>query len=328
MQITRRNFVESLGACALGGVVGWPGLASAADWPERPMRLLSGGSAGGSSDLLARIVEEPVRQALGQPFVIVNMPGAGGSTAAVNASRATDGHTFFISNMASNVLAPLLVKGVNVDPKTTLPGVVRLCTLPNGLVVRTETGITSAGQLFNVIKSDASKRTYGSGGVGTSSHLACALLSQRLGVETVHVPYKGNADNLNGLLRGDVAFTIDNLPTLASNIKGGKLRLLAVTTTTRSPLFPDVPTLQESGLANFDAAGWFGFSAPASMPRASMERFANAVLKALADPAIQARYREAGAEPAPLALEAFSFWIEAETTKWGAVVKSAGLTAQ
>lgn len=326
MNLNRRAFVRGITATGIGCLAGLSWGASER-WPSRPIRVLSGGSSGGTSDIFMRFVESGLRQKFGQAIVIENMPGVGGTTAALAAARATDGHTFFISNLASNVLSPLLYKSVKLDQKTELPAVARFCTLTNGLVVRSESGISTANQLFDLLKADASKRVYSSGGAGTTSHLTCVMLSQRLGVDLLHVPYKGTAENLIAILRGDTLFTIDNLPSFTPNVKKGTLKLLAVSTASRSPLFPEVPTLQEVGLKNFDVFSWFGLSAATATPRLVIDAVSDEVVTTLADPTVMTRFRDAGAEPAPMRADAYSAFIQSEIQKWAPLVRSAGVSA-
>lgn len=326
MNINRRVFLQGASGLALAG----SGLEVRAqgNWPTKPIRVISGGSAGGSSDIFMRLLENRLREKLGQSIVIENMPGAGGTIAAGAAARATDLHTFFISNLASNGISVSLYKNYPFDTKTELPAVARFCILTNGLVVRREAGINTAAELLSLLKSDPSKGTYGSAGAGTSSHLTSVMLGKRLGVELNHIPYKGTAANLTGVLRGDVLFSIDNLPVFTSNVQGGVLKLLAVSTATRSPIFPDVPTLQESGLADFDVFSWFGLSAATATPRPIIERVSAEIVAALKEPEIIARFREVGGEAAPMSSLQYGEFIQAEIAKWEPVVKSSGATVQ
>lgn len=326
MAVNRRIFMQTLAAGALASA-SIPARAQEA-WPTRPLRAISGGSAGGTSDIFMRLLDERLKQRLGQPIIIENMPGAGGVTAAAAAARATDEHTFFISNLASNGIGPVLYKNIKFDPKTELPAVARFCTLTNGLVVKPDTGISSAAELFAFLKANPDKRTFGSAGAGTSSHLSCVMLGQRLGLDLLHVPYRGTSANLTGILRGDVVFSIDNLPSFTSNVQAGTLRLLAVSTAARSPVFPDVPALQESGVKDFDVFSWFGLSAATATPPRIIERVSNEIVTALQDPAIVARFADIGAQAAPLGAEAYGKFIQAEMAKWKPLVESSGATVQ
>jgi tripartite-type tricarboxylate transporter receptor subunit TctC len=199
MKIDRRLFVA-------GGLAA-PFVSRAhaqAQWPTKPVRVISGGSAGGGSDISFRLVETRLRDKFGQPFIIENLTGAGGTTGAAATSKATDHHTFFISNVASNAIAVSLFKKFPFDPQKDLPGIARLCTVTNALVVPANSGISSVAQFFDRVKGEPAKAFFGSAGPGTTSHLSGLLLGQKLGLELTHVPYKGTAANLTALLRGDV----------------------------------------------------------------------------------------------------------------------------
>jgi len=324
MQKKRRALLSLLGARAFPALAG-QAFGQGPAWPTRHLRFISGGAAGGTSDIVARNLQEPLQSKFGQSVVIENMPGVGGLIGAGNAARATDGHTFFVSNLASNVLSVLLYEKVPFDWHTDLPGVARCCTLPNGLFVRSDTGITSAQQLFDTLRKDPEKRVFSSAAIGTTSHLSCVMLGQRLGIDLLHIPFKGAAGNMLGLLQGDVFFTIENIPTFAALVKEGRLRLLAVSTAERSPNFPDVPTIQESGIENFDVFSWFGISAARSTPRAAIDAVAAEILGQLAEPVMQTRFENLGMTVAGLGPDAYDKFIASEMADWGATVKAAGL---
>ncbi len=297
-------------------------------WPSRPIRMISGGSAGGGSDIFLRLLETRLREKFAQPVFIENLPGAGGTTAAGTAAKATDLHTFFISNVASNAIGVSLYKKLTFDPRTELPGVARFCTLTNALVVPANGGISSAGQLFERIKADPGKAFFGSAGAGTTSHLCGLFLGQKIGVDMTHVPYKGTAANLTALLRGDVLFSIENLPVVMSNIRAGNLKILAVSQAKRSALFPDVPTLQEAGVAGFDIFSWYGLSAAMATPKSAIARMSDEINASLRLPEIAARFQDLGAEAAPLKADDYNTFIAAEVEKWAPLVKSSGATAE
>ena len=327
MQKQRRALLSLMGASAVPLLCG-PAFARSENWPTRFLRFVSGGAAGGTSDIVARQLQEPLQKKFGQSVVIENYPGVGGLIGAGNAARSTDGHTFFISNLASNVLSVLLYANVPFDWRSDLPGVARCSTLSNGLFVRSDTGITSAGQLFDTLRKDQTKRVFSSAAVGTTSHLACVMLGQRLGLDLLHIPYKGAAGNLLALSRGDVMFTIDNIPTFAPQVKDGRLRMLAVSSAQRSPNYPDVPTIQESGVENFDVFSWFGISAAKSTPRAAIEAVAAEIMEQLAKPDMQARFRSLDMQVDPLGPDAYDKFIASEMEGWGKVVKAVGLEPQ
>jgi tripartite-type tricarboxylate transporter receptor subunit TctC len=322
MQTNRRNFMAGsllIGLC--------PAIALAEDpWPSRAIRVISAGSPGGGSDIFVRILEARLTKKLGQPLFIDNRPGAGGMTAAgIAASSPPDGHTLFVSNMATNAIGLALYAKPTFDPKKDLPPVARMATMSNAIAVRANAGIQTIQDLIAYMKANPKKAFYGSAGIGTSSHLTGHMFSGRVGVEGVHVPYKGTAANLNALLAGEVLFAADNLPLYVQHVKAGALKLLAVTQANRVDGYLDVPTVQEAaGIRPFDVFSWYGLSASTGTPTAIVERLGAEVVAALGDPAIQAAVRAVGAEPAPLGPAAYGAFIDAEIRKWSPIVKSSG----
>ncbi len=324
MEQGRRTFISTMVGAGAALTASGHALAEA-PWPNRYIRVVSGGAAGGTSDIVARILQEPIQEKFKQAIVIENVPGLGGLIGAGNAARATDGYTFFVTNLASNVLSVLLYKNVPFDWRNDLPAVARCCTLTNGLVVRSDSGVTTAQQLYDLLRKDPSRRVFSSAAVGTTSHLACVMLGQRLGVELLHIPFKGAAGNLMGLMQGDVFFTIDNLPTFAPQIKSGRLRLLAVSSAERSPNYPDTPTIQETGIKDFDVFSWFGFSASKSVGRDAIQLMSAEIVRQLATPPIKAHFEKLDMAVAPMGPAQFGKFIESEMARWSEVVKAAGL---
>ena len=324
MKISRRTALKGAAAVSFAGIAG---AHAQTQWPTKPVRVISGGSAGGGSDISFRLVEAQLREKFGQPFVIENLTGAGGTTGAAAAAKATDHHTFFIANVASNAIGVSLFKKFPFDPKTELPGVARLCTVTNALVVPANTGITDIKQFLDRVKAEPAKAFFGSAGPGTTSHLSGLLLGQKLGVELTHVPYKGTAANLTALLRNDVMFSVENLPVVISNVQAGNLKILAVSQARRSPLFPDIPTLQEAGLPEFDMFSWYGVSAATATPREVINRVSEEINAVLRTENVVARFRDIGSDAAPLNAWDFDRFIAAEIEKWGALVKSSGATS-
>ncbi|HEX2887705.1 tripartite tricarboxylate transporter substrate binding protein [Vineibacter terrae] len=308
-------------AALLAGAPAWAQPA----WPSKPIRVLSGGAPGGGSDIFVRILESRLREKLGQQLWIDNKPGAGGMVAAEAAARAApDGHTFFVSNLATNGIGVSLYKRVPFDPAADLPGVARISTLSNVLVVRADRGIGSVAELIAYMRANPDKAYFGSAGAGTSAHLSGLLFAQRTGLSVTHVPYRGTAANLAALLAGEVLFCLDNLPVYAQHARQGTLKLLAVSVAKRLPDLPEVPTLQEAGVPDFDVSSWYGLSAATGTPRPIIERMSAEIVAALGDPEIIKRIRDVGAEPAPLGPEAYDAFIRAEVAKWQPVVRASG----
>jgi tripartite-type tricarboxylate transporter receptor subunit TctC len=329
MKFDRRSILKS--ASALTGSVLLPGLASVdlasaqEVWPSRPIRMISAGSPGSTSDIFVRILEPRLRERLGQNILIENKPGAGGMVAAgVAANAAPDGYTYFISNVATNSIGVTLYKKPSFDPRRELPAVARIATLSNALAVRADRGINSVSDLLAYLKANPKQALYGSAGSGTTSHLCGVLLSQKTGIEAIHVPYKGTAANLTALLGGEITYCLDNLPQYAPHVKAGTLKLLAVTSGKRVSTHPDIPTLQETGISDFDVTSWFGISAANGTPSAIINRLGAEIVAALSDAGIVARLREVGAEAAPMGPNEYAQFMEAEIRKWAPVIKASG----
>lgn len=325
MSIQRRQLIFA----PLLGTALAPAAWAQAAWPSKSIRVVSAGSPGGGSDIFVRIIENRMRERLGQALFIDNKPGAGGMTAAgIVASAPPDGHTLFVSNLATNAIGVSLYAKPTFDPQKDLPAVARIATMSNAIAVRADSGIQTLQQLVAALKSGKAKGFYGSAGIGTSSHLTGHMLGKAISVELTHVPYKGTAANLNALLAGEITFSADNLPLYVPHVKAGTLRLLAVTQARRLPGYPDVPTVQEAaGLAGFDVFSWYGLSASTGTPPAILERLGNEVVAALKDPEIAEKVRAVGAEPAGLGHVAYRDFINDEIRKWSTVVKSSGASA-
>ncbi len=298
-------------------------------WPDKPIRFVIGGAAGGVSDIFLRILEGRLRERLGQPLVIDPRPGAGGMLGAeVVARSAPDGSTFYVNHIASHGIGPSLYKRLSFDPLKDLPGVARLCFLPNVLIVKGDGPVRSVPELVAFIKANPARATFASAGVGTSSHLSGVLLGLRTGTELTHVPYRGTAPSMAAVLNGEVLFAIDNAPVSRQQVLAGLLRALAVSTAQRAATMPEIPTLEEQGIAEFDVASWYGIVAPAATPRAIVDRLGGEIVAAMEDPAIAQRFRDFGAEPAPLPPAAFDAFMKAEVAKWAPVVKASGASVE
>ena len=321
MQVRRRAV---LGAAMLAAPI--PGRAQA-NWPDKPVRFVIGGSAGGVSDILLRILENRLRERLGQPLVLEPRPGAGGMVGAEAVARApADGYTFYINHIASHGIGPSLYKRLAFDPLKDLPGVARLAAMPNVLIVKGDSPLRSVADFVAFLRANPARATFASAGTGTSSHLSGVLLGLRLGVETTHVPYRGTAPSMAAVMNGEVLFAIDNAPASRQQVLGGLLRALAVSTAARAPTMPELPSLEESGIAEFDVASWYGIVAPAGTPRPIVDRLGAELVAALQDPALAQRYRDFGAEPQPLGPAEFDAFMRAEVAKWAPIVRASGAT--
>jgi tripartite-type tricarboxylate transporter receptor subunit TctC len=294
-------------------------------WPDRPLRFVIGGSAGGVSDIIVRLLDPRLRERLGQPLVLDPRPGAGGMLGAENVARGpADGYNFYINHIASHGIGPTLYKRLSFDPLKDLPGVARLAAMPNVLIVKGDSPHRSVPELVAFIKANPEKATFASAGTGTSSHLSGVLFGLRIGVETTHVPYRGTAPSMAAVMNGEVLFAIDNAPASRQQVLAGMLRALAVSTAARAPTMPEIPSLQEQGVPDFDVASWYGIAAPAAVPRPVVERLGRELVDAVKDPAIAQRYREFGAEPMPLPPADFDAFMRGEVERWAPVVRASG----
>jgi tripartite-type tricarboxylate transporter receptor subunit TctC len=316
----RREALLAAALCAM------PALGRAqANWPEKPIRYVIGGSAGGVSDILLRILEMRLRERLGQPIVLDPRPGAGGMVGAEVVARApADGYNFYINHIASHGIGPTLYKRLAFDPLKDLPGVARLAAMPNVLIVKGDSPHRTVKDFVAYIRANPEKATFSSAGTGTSSHLSGVLLGLRTGVETTHVPYRGTAPSMAAVMNGEVLFAIDNAPASRQQVLAGMLRALAVSTAARASTMPELPSLQEEGVADFDVASWYGIAAPAGVPRPIMERLGREFVSALQDPALAQRLRDFGADPAPLGPAEYDAFMRNEVAKWAPVVRASG----
>lgn len=332
MAMHRRHWLKAAMAAAAGtagpGAFHLARAQGAEAWPTRPLRIVQAGAPGGGSEMFVRAIEVRLRERLGQPLVVESRPGAGGMVAAAHvAGSPGDGYSYFVSNLATNAIAPALYRKPLFDARADLPPVALIATMSNALAVRADSGVTDVAGLVALLKSSPSKAFFGSAGAGTSSHLCGVMFGQRAGVAVSHVPYKGTAANLNALLAGEVLFSIDNLPLYSAHVKAGTLRLLAVTRARRLEAYADIPSMQEAGISDFDVYSWYGLSAANGTPPAVTQRLGAEVVAALADPAVIARIRQMGAEPAPMGPEAYGAFIRSELARWAPIVKASGAVA-
>jgi tripartite-type tricarboxylate transporter receptor subunit TctC len=274
------------------------------------------------------MLEQRLRERLGQPIVLEPKPGAGGMVGAeyVARSAAPDGYTYYINHIASHGIGPTLYRRLSFDPLKDLPGVARLASLPNVLIVKGDGPVRNVRELVAYIKANPQKANFSSAGSGTSSHLSGVLFGQRMGVEVTHVPYRGTAPSMAAVLNGEVLFAIDNAPASHQQVLAGMLRALGVSTARRASTLPDLPTLQEEGVPDFDVTSWYGIAAPAAVPRPIIERLGAEIVAALGDPQIAARFRDYGADPWPLGPAEYDAFMRAEVAKWAPIVRVSGVT--
>jgi tripartite-type tricarboxylate transporter receptor subunit TctC len=297
----------------------------AADYPQRPIRLVVPYAAGGSTDTVARIVGARLGERLGQQIVVDNRTGAGTLIGTEIVQHATaDGHVLL---MATPPLAvnPSLYAKVSYAVERDFVAVTNVAGSSNLLVVHPSLPANSVSELVALLKAAPGKYNYGSSGVGGAGHLAMALFESMAGVDVVHVPYKGGAPAVVDLVAGRLTLMMANLTTAQPHIRAGKLRGLGVGKVKRSPLFPEMPTIAEAGVKGYEANNWNGVVAPTGTPRPAIERLHQEIVATLKEPAIADRMARAGLEPVGDTPAEFAQYLKSEAAKWGKLVKSAGI---
>ncbi len=325
---TRRTLTLAA-ASALGLLALTPLAAQAQAFPTKAITIIVPFSAGGTTDILARVLGQFISKDLGQPVIIDNRAGAGGNIGTQLVARAApDGHTILMGTVGTHAINQSLYPKLAFDPIKDFAPLTRVALVPNLLVANPAQPFKTVKELMAYAKANPGKVTFGSSGSGTSIHLSGELFKQMAGVDIQHVAYKGSAPAVNDLLGNHIAIMFDNMPSAIGHVKAGKLRPLAVTTAQRSPALPDVPTIAEAGVPGYEATSWFGLLAPAKTPAPVVARLNASILKALADPDVKKKLLEQGAEPAGETPAQFAAFIASETVKWGKIVKQSGATAQ
>lgn len=313
---------------ALACAVSVPAMAQASAYPAKPVRLVVGYAPGGTTDISARMIADVLSKELGQTFVVENKPGANSNIGAEAVARApADGYTLFVGSISTAINQSLYTK-MTYDALKDLDAVALLNVVPNILAVNASLPIKSVQEYIDYAKQNPDTLTCASPGNGSSAHLGCELFKIKTGIDVLHVPYRGSGPAVADLLGGQVASIFDNLPPLLPHVRAGKLTGLAVTTGSRVPFAPEIPTIAESGVPDFDVAAWFGLFAPAGTPPEVVQKVNAAVNKALtSDTALSASYESNGflMPPPPNTPQAFKAFMEAETSKWAEVVKATNL---
>ena len=297
----------------------------AQNFPTRPLRLVVPYAAGGSTDVLARLIGQKLTETLGYPVVIDNRSGAGTLIATeIVAHAAPDGHTLLMATPPL-VVAEALYKAVPFNVARDFAAVTNVAATSNVLVVHPAVAAQSARELIAMAKAQPGRQVYGSSGIGGASHLAVALFASMAAVELLHVPYKGGALAVTDLLGGRLALMFANLTTVQPHIKSGKLRALAIGTAQRSLVVPELPTVAEAGVPGYEANNWNGVVAPAATPRAVIERLQREIRAIVEAPELRSRLLQSAFEPVADTPQAFRRYLESERLKWGRVVREAGI---
>ncbi|OJF94535.1 Bug family tripartite tricarboxylate transporter substrate binding protein [Pararhizobium antarcticum] len=323
---TTRRAGLALGASLLAVVAfGMP--AAAQSFPERPVTLVIPFAAGGSTDVVGRIIAQKMSDELGQQVVVQNVGGAGGSLGAANVARAEpDGYTILMATVATHALNPLILKTKPYDAEKDFAPISLLVLVPNVLVVNPELPVKTVQELVALLKANPEQYSYASSGNGTPLHLSGELFKSMAGVSLQHVPYKGSGPALNDVIGNQVPIMFDNLPSSSGHIKAGTLRALAITTAERAPSFPDVPTMAESGVPGYETYTWNALFAPAGTPPEIVARLNTAANTAMKDPTVMERMKEFSATIVGSTPEELATHVKAELAKWTPVVKDANVS--
>jgi tripartite-type tricarboxylate transporter receptor subunit TctC len=299
-------------------------IAHAQQYPTKPVKIVVAFTAGGTTDIMARMLAQKLTDKFKQPFVIENKPGAGGNLGTESVVRApADGYTLIINSVGPMAVNPSLYKTLSYNPLTDLVPVAQISDVPNVLVVHPSLKVTDLKGLIAYAKANPGKMNYASTGIGTSSHLSSFMLASRAGFEAAHIPYKG-AEALKDLLAGRIQFMFATIPSVIQHIKAGSLVAVGVSSAKRSRSMPEVPTIAESGFPGFEAGSWFGVFAPKGTPPEIIAILNRATNEAIGDKTIEARMIEEGADPAAGTPERFGQFVRSEYEKWRVVVKESG----
>ena len=300
-------------------------MAAHAQYPNKPIKMVVPFSAGGTTDILARAVAAELQKAFGQPVVVENKAGAGGNIGSDFVAKAPpDGYTLLMGTVGTHAINVALYPKMPYDAVKDFVPISLVAGVPNVLVAAPGFAVNSVKDLIDLAKKSPDKTTFASSGNGTSIHLSGELFKQLAGVQMTHIPYKGSSAALPDVMSGQVNVMFDNAPSVIPQIKGGKLKAIAVTSSMRSPALPNVPTIAESGLPGFEASSWFGVLAPAATPKDIVDKLSQTIAKAVQSTEFKERLAAQGAEGVGNTSEQFTAHIKVEIDKWAKVVKASG----
>jgi tripartite-type tricarboxylate transporter receptor subunit TctC len=319
--------VAAFAACTLLGVPHAFAQTSAATFPDKPIKIVVTFTTGGAPDILARIIGERLTAAWGQPVIVDNKPGAGGNPGAdFVAKAAPDGYTIVVGTVGTHSINPALYSKMPYDAVKDFAPITLIATTPNMLVINNDVPAKNLKDFIALGKKEG-KMTFASSGSGTSIHVSGELFKTMTGIDMVHIPYKGRATAIPDVLGGRVTMMFDNMPSSLALVREGKLRALGVTSSTRSPAAPDIPTIAESGLPGFDAVSWFALFAPANTPKPIIDKLQAEVRRILKTPEVAKKLADNGLDPVGGTPEELAAYQKAEITKWAKVVKDSGAKA-
>ncbi len=323
-QISRRAMLGATAGAAMAGAA-----QAQTGFPDRPVRIIVPYPPGAFNDSLARLVADRMQAALGQAGVVENRSGAGGSVGTTAAAQAApDGHTILVCNTANMAFNPFIYPNLTYDPVRDFAPLAVCARLANVLVVNPAVmPVSNVAEFLARAKAQPGRINYASSGAGSSPHLAMELLKARAGIDVVHVPYRGSAPATADLLGGSIGVMFDNVPNALPHIQAGKVKAIAVTGSERDPTLPDVPTLQEAGVRDYEMYVWFAFAAPVRTPAPIQARLSAMIRETIAAPETSERIRRLGAEPWIRDPAQMAALLRAELDKWGPVIRAAGIQA-
>ena len=320
MQINRRDALLLALACSAAG----SGFAQT--YPSKPLRLVVPFPPGGPTDLVGRMLGQRLGEALGQPVVIDNRPGAGGTVGAEAVAKApADGYTLLYGSTSTLAISPSIYRSLSYDPAKAFAPVALVSIGQQVLVTKPELQVNSLQELVEYARKHPGKLSYSSAGNGTPGHLGAELLKKLTGITAVHIPYRGGAPALNGAIAGEVDFTVDVVPTAVQFVRTGKLKALAILSRRRSEQLPEVPTVQQTGFSVVDADFWSGLVAPAGSPHEVIARLNSEVRKIAVSPSFKAQLAATGAQAQDTSSEQFGSFIADEMKKWAGITKFANV---
>ncbi len=321
----RRNLIKA-GVLASLGLLMTPVMAqTTGTLPAGPITLVVPFAAGGATDIVSRLIAQKLGEKLSRTVVVENLGGGGGSIGAAKVARAApDGRTLLMGTIATHVINPLTMPKLAYNAQQDFTPVSLIATVPNVLLVNDKVKAKDVKQLLDLLKAQPDKYSFGSSGVGTPPHLSGELLKAQTGVKMTHIPYKGGGPAMTDLIAGQIPILFDVLSGAASHIRAGSVRALAVTTRERVASFPDIPTMAESGVPDYDTWTWNAIFGPAKMSPAVVNSLSSALQAVVKEPDVQARLKELSATPVGSTPDELDTLVKTETTKWEKVIKSMG----
>jgi tripartite-type tricarboxylate transporter receptor subunit TctC len=315
---------------AAASLLPWASLSRAQAWPSRPIRLVVPFPAGGATDLLARAIAQGLGNALGQPLLVDNRAGAGGTLGSGEVAKAAaDGHTLLIATSSTHSIAPHLSAKLAYDAQADFTPIAQVATATNILLVPKDLPVATVKEFIAYLKARPGQLNYATSGNGTIVHLTTEAFKAQAGVFVVHIPYRGTALAIPDLVSGKVHLLFDSVVSGLPHVKDGKLKALAVTSAKRSQLVPELPTLAESGLPGFESTTWFGFYGPKGLPAEITNRVAAELQRALAKPDVAERLAKLGAEPvADVGPAKFAAMVQGDSARWAALIRERKISAE